>query len=295
MRPIRIMALAALLIASAAPAQERIEAITKPSGDVILAFVRPGRIAKVLVKEGDQVRAGQEMMRLDDEAEAAKLEQLKAEAEDQTRVLAAQAQLAQRKVDLKKMEQALEQGAATPMEVEHAKLDVTISELSLQLAEFQRKQAERAYKEAQIQLDRMRLLSPIDGRVERVLVEPGESADALEKIAQVVKIDPLWIDVPVPLEPARRLKAGGPAEVEFGPDESGKPKRVGAKIIHTAAVADAASGTLTVRVEAPNPTGRPAGEHVYVSFPPAEAAAAPRTGRDGTRASGGAGPGAASG
>ncbi len=269
------LAVIAVLAPTAAPAagQERIEAITRPSEDAILSFVRPGRVAKVLVKEGDRVKAGDELIRLDDEAELAQLAQLKAQAEDETRVLAADAQLAQRRVDLKKIEWAHKQGAATELEVEHAKLDVTISELSLKLAEFEHRQAEMKYNEAKIQIDRMRITSPIDGVVERVLLEPGESADAMEKIIQVVKIDPLWVDVPVPLTQARRLETGSDnAVVEFPAADAGKMPKVAASIIHIAAVADSASGTLTVRVEAPNAGGRPAGEHVYVSFPQVRAA-----------------------
>ena len=75
--------------------------------------------------------------------------------------------------------------------------------------------------------------------------------------------DPLWIDVPVPLTKTKGLKNDQSAEVEFigssGPAAEGK-------IIHIAAVADAASDTLTVRVEVANHTGRPAGEHVHVRF-----------------------------
>jgi membrane fusion protein (multidrug efflux system) len=276
MKPMVSLALAIVLSACPSWAQERIEAITRPSEDAVLSFVRPGRVAKVLVKEGEAVKAGQELIRLDDEAERIQLEQLKAQAEDTTRIKAAEAQLAQRKVDLRKTEWALRRLAATEMEVQHAKLDVTISELSLELSQFEHKQAERKYREAKVQVDRMRLRSPIDGKVERVLVEPGESADALEKILQVVKIDPLWIDVAVPLADARRLKRGkANAEVEFEPDGAVRPAPVPGDIIHIATVADAGSGTLTVRVEVANRSQRPAGEHVYVSFPAVRTAMRP--------------------
>ena len=62
-----------------------IAAITRPSEDVTLSFVMPGRIAKVLVKEGDEVKAGQLLVQQDDAAELVQLEQLKAEAEDTVR------------------------------------------------------------------------------------------------------------------------------------------------------------------------------------------------------------------
>ena len=42
-------------------------------------------------------------------------------------------------------------------------------------------------------------------------------------------------------------------------------------MIFVASIADAASRTRRVRVELPNTAGEPAGQEVYVSFPPAEA------------------------
>ena len=106
--PIGLLAIAPGLVSA-----EAVEAITLPSADVTLLFVRAGRIAEVLVKEGDAVEAGQVLVRQDDEAERIQLEQLKVQAEDTTRIEAAEAQLAQKQEDLKKLEWAQKEGAAT--------------------------------------------------------------------------------------------------------------------------------------------------------------------------------------
>jgi len=269
-----VCALLALTTASAvAPAQEKIEAVTKPSGDAVLSFVMPGKVAEVLVKEGDSVKAGQVIMRQDDSVEQAQMVQLKEQAEDTTRLKAAEAQLDQKRVDLKKTELANKEGAATSLEVDHARLDVTIAELSLQLAQFELKQAKLKYEQVRLQIERMKLLSPIDGVVERRLVDPGEAVEASDKIAQIVQVDPLWIDAAVPLAIARGLAKGvSTARVEFGSADPALHRTVDGKIIHIAAVADSASKTLTVRIECPNPSHRPAGEHVFVSFPGATSA-----------------------
>ncbi|GAG34345.1 unnamed protein product, partial [marine sediment metagenome] len=122
-------------------------------------------------------------------------------------------------------------------------------------------------------VDRMTLKSPIAGRIEQLYVQRGESVDALQKVARVVRIDPLWVDVPVPLAEARDIRPKHAAKVTF--DSGGGAVTVTGKVIHVAAVADAASGTRTVRVEVPNDSrpGRPAGEQVKVSFPGAVAKA----------------------
>lgn len=264
---------ASLCASGPAPGGE-IEAVTKPSKDVTLSFVRPGRIAKILVKDGQDVKAGQVLAQQDDAAEQVQLAQLKAQAEDITRIKAAEAQLAQKKVELKKLEWAAQRKAVTELEVEQARLGVLISELSLALTRFQRAQDNRKYQEAKIQVARMRLTSPIAGKVEAVRVEAGESVNALAEVVRVVDIDPLWIEVPVPLKQAKSLKRGRPVRIGHGDGDNGDKNAAMGRIIHIASVADAASDTLNVRVELANPSGRPAGERVHVSFPPPEVDAA---------------------
>ena len=261
----------AVLCVSGPALGEEIQAVTKPSKDVTLSFVRPGRIAKVLVREGEVVKAGQLLAQQDDAAEQAQLAQLKAQAEDITRTKASEAQLAQKKVELKRIEWAAERGGATELEVEQARLDVLISELSLVLTKFQREQDNRKYQEAKIQVARMRLASPIAGKVEAVRAEAGESVDALAEVVRVVDIDPLWIEVPVPLKQAKSLKRGRLVRIGHGDGDDGKKNAATGRIIHIASVADAASDTLNVKVELANPSGRPAGQRVHVSLPPPRA------------------------
>ena len=240
-----------------------IAAITIPSADVTLSFVQAGCIAKVHFKEGDAVKAGQVLIQQVDDVERARLAQLEADSKDMTHIQAAEASLAQKQVDLKKLERAAERNAATELEVEHAKLNVRIAELSLQVAVFEHEQAERKYEEATIQIKNMSLKSPIDGSIEKINAETGESVNALDSVVRIVHINPLWIDVRAPLAKARNLRFGDTAKVEF-PD----PEKISAEgtVVFIAAVADAASGTLRVRIEVPNKDNRPAGEHVRVIF-----------------------------
>lgn len=248
-----------------------VEAVTKPSADVDLSFVRVGRIAGVLVKEGDAVKAGQLLASQDDKVEQLQLLQLKAKAVDRTRIDAAAADLLQKQEDLKKIEGARKKGAATDWELEHARLNVKIAELSLQMTKFEHEQDRGKYEEAKADLERLRLLSPINGVVEEVSVEPGESAQPMKAAIRVVQIDPLWIDVIAPLPVAQALKSGKTCSVIF-PETQGKGRGVEGRIIFVSAVSKAASDTLRVRVEVANPERRPAGERVAVSFPGSRAA-----------------------
>jgi RND family efflux transporter MFP subunit len=253
--------------AASASAAGGIRAVTKPSADVTQSFVQPGRVAAVHFKEGDAVKAGQALVQQDDAAEQVLLAQLKAQSEDRTQIRASEASLAQKKVDLQKLEKAAASNAATALEVEHARLDVTIAQLSLELAQFEHEQAGRKYQEQKVRVENMLLKSSIDGYIEKIDVEVGESVNTSTnvEVIRVVQVDPLWIDAPVPLAQAVGLKVGMTARVELA--ESGKKGLIGeGRIIFVGAVADAASGTLRVKIEVPNKARRPAGEHVVVSF-----------------------------
>jgi RND family efflux transporter MFP subunit len=251
-----------------------IRAVTRPSADIAASFALPGRIAGVYFQEGDTVKAGQVLIQQDDAPEQIQLAQLKAQSDDTTQIRASEASLAQKRVDLQKLEKAAASKAATALEVQHAKLDVTIAELSLDLAKFEHEQAGRKYQELKIRVEHMQIKSPIDGLIEKVDVEVGESVNTTTaEVIRIVQIDPLWIDAPVPLAQAVDLKVGRTAQVIFGlPDKPTKAEQAAAnvvtqgRVIFVAAVADAASGTLRVRIEVPNKAKRPAGEHVLITF-----------------------------
>lgn len=240
---------------------EGVASITMPQADIFLGFVSGGLVGEVLVKEGDRVKKGALLANLNDTVEQLELARLTAMAEDTTRLRAAAADLAQKRADLKKLQLARDFGATTDMEIEHAILAVTTAELQVRMEEFQQLQHQQNRDVLQARLDRMRIVSSVSGGVEEIKIEAGESVEALAPVIRVVQNDPLWVDVPVPLADARELKLGGHVKVFF-PDAPQKP--VQGRIIYVATVADAASDTLRIRVEIPNPKRRMAGERVFV-------------------------------
>jgi RND family efflux transporter MFP subunit len=239
-----------------------IEAVTKPSDDRSLAFVHPGRMGDVFVKEGDRVSKDQILCRQDISEETSELKQAQMQAADDTRVAAQDATLQQKKSDLEKTEWSAKQKAATQFELEHAKLDVTIADLSLKLAQFEHTVDKEKAEQAQAHIDQMTINAPFDGIVETIEARGGEATEENTKVIRVVNIDKLWVDVACPTALARTVDRKAPLSVTF-PDKS----TMTGKIILVGAVADAASDTLLVRVELDNTAVRPAGEHVVVSFP----------------------------
>lgn len=251
---------AAVCIAQIAPSgTEDIEAVSRASTDVTLSFVRPGKIEQITVAEGDRVERDGLLVSQDAGAELARLEALRIQAENTTSVRAAEARLQQSQVDFQELAQAAEKGAASKLEVDQSRLEVTIAELSVELAKLQQRQYKSQYEQQRLLVEQMRLRSPAEGTVEQVYVETGEAVDALQQVVRVVNVNPLRIDAPVPMTPAAALEVGAEVTVRFADGR----QRTG-RILYISAVADAASETRRVRIEVPNPTGRPAGEKVFV-------------------------------
>lgn len=239
--------------------------VTKPSDDMFLSFVRPGLIAEVPVKEGQLVKAGQLLCRQDDTAEKEQLKSLQAEAENKVRVDAAEAQLALKDVILKKMAKAREAEAVSEFEYEQARVEAIIAKLSLDLANFEFKQNKGKYDEAKAQVARMKMLAPVDGKVEKLEIHVGECVDAAKPILRFVQIDPLWVDLPVPVGVAAKVRPGQRVPCRYVNQQAASAPAQMGKVLHLADVLDS-SGTRKVRVELPNPQHLPAGLKVLVDF-----------------------------
>lgn len=267
MRPSAIrlaICLAAALFALAPAALAQIEAIAQARHDLKLSFTLAGRIGEVLVEPGDAVQAGQPLLRLEDEESRAQIQLLRLRAESNLEIEAAEADYAMTQVDEARVKDAFSRNAAARFEVERAELDTRRAFLALELFRQRKQEAEHQLRQAEILNQRYTLRSPVDGVIEEVLLEVGESTEALRPVVRLVVTNPLRIDVNAPTAETMRLDVGAPVWLRFKlPDHEGYTQ---GRIVHIASVADAASETRLVRVETPNPKNLPAGTYVEVTF-----------------------------
>ena len=136
--------------------------------------------------------------------------------------------------------------------------------IALKLAEFEREQYKKRYEEMKKEVARMSLHSEVDGIVENVSVEKGETVTIQNNmVARVVVIDPLWIDAPVHVSIVKGLKLGDSASINVLEQ---KIKLTG-KVINISPLADTATNTVRVRISVSNPDEQKAGQQVQVSFP----------------------------
>ena len=270
--------LISLLLTGVAQAQARTETIglTKASSDELkLAFSGPGVVQELLVKPGDEVKAGQVLMILEDYIDKKELERLRLAAESTARVEAAQADLEMRQSTLKR-KQGAGTGAFSDAEIEEAQNDVTLREKQLKVAEEDRQEAGIRAEQQAHKVELLSLKSPVDGVVVKFMSHPGEWFDPQrgEGAVVVVNNDPLYVEVrDLYAHQVAMLKMGQKLKVRY-PDTPDSPQNwQDAEVVYFSPVVDAASQTRLFKLKMANPQKRASGLEVIVKLPPEVAAA----------------------
>jgi HlyD family secretion protein len=197
----------------------------------------PLRVKEILVDEGDLVRPGQVLVRLDTITLDAQLAEAKAQvAATQEQVAAAQAAIVRQKseIELAKIEaersrKLVEERAGSQREydVRKTNLETTTAGLAedearLQTA-LQQVQVAKANVEAiQSRINDATLTSPVLGRVLYRLAEPGEVLGPGGKALTLVNLQDVYMEIFLPSAQAAALKIGAEARltVDFEPDRS---------------------------------------------------------------------------
>ncbi|HEY2050514.1 MAG TPA: efflux RND transporter periplasmic adaptor subunit [Caulobacteraceae bacterium] len=202
----------------------------------------PGRIDQVLFREGDDVQAGQVVARMDTSALDAQLREAEAQitaAHDSRNVALSQVNVAGTQVAVKNADYdyALKQydrsrdlvpsGAVSQREAEidnaamlASKAQLAGSQAQLVGSKASATQTLSAIAASQATADRIRaeindavLLSPIRGRVESRLAEPGEVVAAGGRVLSINDLSDVYMYIYLPAEVTGKLKVGSEARI----------------------------------------------------------------------------------
>ncbi len=251
------------------------EGTSEPSRSAELAAQVPGVVKEVHVKVGDEVKQGQPLVQQDARLSANQLEILEQEANSDIRVQAAKADLAQKQVELKRIEQLVAGNAANALELERAQLETVFKGHQLNLSHLELAKARLEAAGAKLKVEFMNIVAPFDGFVGKVNTEVGEMLDPQRPdMMTIVKIDPLRIVVQLTAPQAAKLKKGDTLDVRYKIDPSDAWQQ--ATVDALAPVAAAGAGFESqreVRLSLPNPNKREAGLWLWVKLPDATSTA----------------------
>lgn len=198
------------------------------ANEIDIAAKLSGRVVSITPQEGDMLEAGAIIARLDVAESEAQLRQAQAEAERARQALiAAQAAMESRRGELIYAEQQLERvtvlarkGFATHEKHDLEQQRLTAATAALRAAEAQAAEADAAINAADASVEHMGAIldeatvrSPIRGRVQYRLVEPGSVVSAGGRIMTLLDLSDVSMTVFLPARDAGRLAIGGEARV----------------------------------------------------------------------------------
>jgi len=213
-----------------------LEGIVEPNDFVQFSSQVPGILEEVTVDRGDQIHRGQVLAHL------------------KSGVMIATVKVAEARVEFG------ERKAARNSELYKKQLisihDKDELETEIQLAQLE-------LNEARERLALRTIISTVDGVVVERTGSPGEYVGE-EPFLTVARLDPLNVELVVPVEYYGMIKKGAPAQVQLEHPVGGTYR---ATVVIVDQVIDAASGTFGVRLELPNTQLKlPAGLKCQVSF-----------------------------
>jgi HlyD family secretion protein len=207
------------------------------SQEVDVAAKLPLRVKEVLVREGDLVKPGQVVAKMDTVTLEADLAQAKAGVAAANRQLSVvRATISRRisEVDLAKIEKARSgallaehAGSQRDYDVRSMTVKTTAARLqedqaSLQVARDQVDVALAKVAESQSRIDDATLTSPVLGRVLYRVAEPGEVLAAGGKVLTLVNLEDVYMEIYLPSDQAAATKVGAEArfKVDYEPDRA---------------------------------------------------------------------------
>ncbi len=149
----------------------------KPKKNINISALIPGRIVKIGVKEGDVIKAGAFLLKLDSTQYEANAERDRAFIQSsQAELIKAQTTLDKNKSFYDRQKNLYDNGLISMDQLEQAKSQLDISDAGVRSIDFQIQQARASLKSTVDNLNKTEFLSPIDGVITSRPAEEGEMA-----------------------------------------------------------------------------------------------------------------------
>jgi len=244
---------------------KRYDCIFEPRYKIKLATPVAGVLREVPVDRGDIIHKGDVLARLESGVEKALLDLAEARAESDATVKARQARLT---FLTKKRERTVElqaKAAASTAALDEVESDYRVAAQDLRDAESNLKIAQLDVARASEVLKQRSIFSPIDGVVAERNLVGGEYAYEQAHIMTIAQIDPLNVEVFVPIALYGKVSTGMEATV-FGEAPVGGQYKATIEVIDP--LIESRSGTFGIRLLLPNPNNKiPAGLRCKIEFP----------------------------
>lgn len=225
-----------------------------------------GVIETLYVQRGELVKKGMLVATLSSGPEKAALDLARSRATMQGEIKSAEARVELTRKKWERADELQKKNFVSENARDEAQAEYRLATEQLRAARENRRLAELDVARAKEVLAQRSIRSPVNGVVVDVMLRPGELMSSNQKnpIMKIVEVDPLNVELVLPVSQFGRVKVGQVAEVLPEEPVGGKHH---ARVEIVDAVVDAASGTFGVRLRLPNPGNRiPAGVKCKAHF-----------------------------
>lgn len=214
--------------------------VAPPNDDVKLSSLVAGRIVSLNVAEGDRVHKGELLAAIDSRTYDDQLRQTQAALSQ------AEATLQYAQQDLKRNQTLFQRGIV-------AGKDLQDSQLQVKVAESAQHQAETNEETAQLQVNRTRITSPLNGVVAKRFLSIGEQVDGTgsQPIIEVADINEVELSGNLPAPYLAKIHLGEAIPVT---SDSVPGKTFKGRIIAISPAVDPATNVGSVRIRIANPS-----------------------------------------
>ncbi len=201
----------------------KLPAVVEPNRIITVSAEVSGRIEKIPLKKGTTVQAGQMLVKLNTDL-------IKPEYE------MAKAQIERDQIEYERMANLVKDDATSKRDLDDATTKLAISKATLE--------------EVTARLDRTRILSPITGPLNDLMVEIGEYVQPGTPIAEIVDINSVKVVVEVPERDVPFFSVGGQATISL--DVAEQEKLFTGKITFISEIADDLTHTTRMEITISN-------------------------------------------
>ncbi len=193
--------------------------------DLTLAAEQAGAVRWIGPKEGDRLKQGEPILKIDPETLEANLSRDRAEYERQ-------------KSHLERMRRLVEKRLVSQQEFEDGRLAFEVARAQVRLSE--------------VALAKSELKSPVDGVLDRLMVDRGEYVGVGDPMALLVQVDRLKALIDVPEKDIPFLRVGQTVEVLMAAIDGQDTLQRRGEIIHLAYKADPMTRTYRAKIAVDN-------------------------------------------
>lgn len=234
---------------------EQYVGLVYPVREASLSMGTGGIVSRIHVKPGQQVKANEVLLTLDDRMQLIEANRRKIVFEDRAELKVTEERVRALSIMYRDTKKVYESTGSISRD-EMAKLEVEYASARGRLEQLQaQKQRERfEYEGALRELQMRRLTAPVAGVITRIEPKIGEWAKPGDMLMELVDASVCYLKANVPLAAVSKLRVGSMLPIRI--EDGSNVLAVKAKVSFISAVADPASGLVEMRLTFANPGQR---------------------------------------